>query len=144
MVFNLKILLNLCDLGKYFLTSFRNTLPMFVLTFKIYGGLNHMTFPFLFHLVFSTGALNFIINIPAVFQSWLVESFSLNEFIFITWQIWNMAVGHQWQLVDDGKWMVWLRMNVEKGVIRLPIREKIFPPLGWMRHLGSLFLSSLY
>ena len=60
-VFNLKILLNLCDLGKCFLTCFRNTLSMFVLTFKPYGGLNHMIFLFLFCLEYSTGTSNFIL-----------------------------------------------------------------------------------
>ena len=61
MVFKLKILLNLCDLVKCFLTSFRNTLSIFVFTIKLYGELNHITFLFLFRLAFSTGASNFIL-----------------------------------------------------------------------------------
>ena len=70
MVFKLKIFLNLCDLEKCFLTRFRNTLPMFGFTFKLYGGLNHMTFLFLFRLVFSTGASNFILLLnPLLFRA---------------------------------------------------------------------------
>ena len=62
MVFKLKLLLNLCDLGKCFLRNFRNTLQMFVFTFKLYGRLNHMTFLFLFRLAHSTGASNTVVK----------------------------------------------------------------------------------
>lgn len=59
-VFNLKILSNLCDLGKYFLASFRNILPMSVLTFRLSGGLNGKTFLLAFHFEFTISASNMI------------------------------------------------------------------------------------
>ena len=47
-VFSLKILCYFLFLGKCFLTSLMKSSPIFVFTFWLYGGLNHITFLFLF------------------------------------------------------------------------------------------------
>ena len=125
MLFILKILLNFCDLWKCFLTSFRKTLSVFVLIFKLYGGFNQMAFLLLFRLCVFKSCFKFHTVIkPPVFQSWFVKRFNLVEFIFIAWQIWNMSVGHRWQLLGDKRLMVWLRIDVDRGDVQVPIRRK--------------------
>ena len=125
MLFILKILLNFCDLWKCFLTSFRKTLSVFVLIFKLYGGFNQMAFLLLFRFCVFKSCFEFHTVIkPPVFQSWFVKRFSLVEFIFTAWQIWNMSAGHRWQLLGDKRLMVWLRIDVDRGDVQVPIRRK--------------------
>ena len=39
--------------------SLKNSFPMFIITFKMKGGLNQITFLFRFHVVFWNGSSNF-------------------------------------------------------------------------------------
>ena len=58
-MFRLNIFLKLWFLRKCLQMSLNNYLPMFVLTFKLKGGLNQIIFLFRFHLVFWDGFSNF-------------------------------------------------------------------------------------
>ena len=59
------------------------------------------------------------------FRANLVKRLSVVEFIFIAWKIWNISVGHRWQLFVNCRWMVWSRMDVERGVVWLPMRKSL-------------------
>ena len=71
-MFRLNIFLKLWFLRKCLQMSLNNYLPMFVLTFKLKGGLNQITFLFRFRLVFWDGFSNFSVVWYAMFLSVLL------------------------------------------------------------------------
>ena len=68
-MFRLNILLKLWFLGKCLRMSLKNSLPMSVLTFKLKGGLNQITFLFRFRLVFWNVFSNFSVVLYPLFLS---------------------------------------------------------------------------
>ena len=68
-MFRLNIFLKLWFLGKCLRMSLKNSLSMFVLTFKLKGGLNQITFLFQFCLVFWDSFLDFSVAWHSLFLS---------------------------------------------------------------------------
>ena len=68
-MFRLNIFLKPRFIGKCLRISLKNSLPIFVLTFKLKGGLNQITFLFRFRLVFWDGFSNFSVAWYAMFLS---------------------------------------------------------------------------
>ena len=153
-LFLLKILCRLLSLGKWLSNRFRNFLPMFVETFLLNGGLNHMIFRFLFRLCV-TGFSNFnLCSYPALcsasWYSWavasnccsLLEMFDYCLFIDVSWMV-RSFVYVRWCVVWLSEWSVWFIFKIKsyiEEVYFLLISVVTLSPNPWNTFVISLAL----
>ena len=138
-MFRLNVFLKLWFLGKYLRMSLKNYLPMFVLIFKLKGGLNQITFLFRFHLVLLAGFSNFnVVWYPlflkavsyVILLALLNSVSSRDKFEWLCWSL--MAIA--WQLTV-GDWNLNVCIEVCYSV---SWKESIFLYLTWRKHLKIL------
>ena len=72
----------MCSFGKCFHTNFRTVFPTFVLTFFEKGGLNHITFRFLFFIFFFSSFSNSVNRTLGVYVGSVMYQLFLNAFLY--------------------------------------------------------------
>ena len=107
--------------------SLKNSLPMLVLTFKLKGGLNQITFLFRFHLVFWNGFSNFSVAwyLPFLGAVWYVILALLNSFSS------QNTLEMRLLVIDDNCLMInggWLDFEcIYRSLLFGFLKEKYFP-----------------
>ena len=124
--------------------SLKNSLPIFVLTFKLEGGLNQITFLFWFRFVFWDGFSNFScvwypLFLSAVLYSILalVNSVSSQDKLEI-----RLLVIYGTCLIIDGGWLGFECMY--RSVYLVFWKENIFLYLDWRIYIKNLSQWDLY
>ena len=107
--------------------SLKNSLPMLVLTFKLKGGLNQITFLFRFHLVFWNGFSNFSVAwyLPFLGAVWYVILALLNSFSSQnTLEMRLLVIGDNCLMINGG----WLDFEcIYRSLLFGFLKEKFFP-----------------
>ena len=137
-MFRLNIFLKLRFLGKCLRMSLKNSLPMFVLTFKLKGGLNKITFLFRFRLVFLDGFSNFSVAWYPLFLSavsCVILALSNPVSSQDKLEMRLLVIDSNCLMIDGG----WLDFEcIYRGVLVGFLKGKYFLYLNWRRHLKNL------